>query len=183
MCFASASKANKEKTMKTMMKKLWRLGIVCLVTVNLIQISPALAGGPPEAAANNFRGRVEVTFLKWIPDFSGSMAGVVSGDVGGGTFVGETLSFSQTDAIATIEALYHINGKTLQFTAHNYITFDTQKGTAVIKGFVPDGVLKGARVNGEFQAISPCGIINAQNGAFGDTCFQGNLVIRPGSEN
>jgi hypothetical protein len=83
-----------------------------IATLLVLQISPALAGGPPEAAANDFRGRVEVTFLKWIPDFSGSMAGVVSGDVGGGTFVGETLGFSQTDAIATIEALYHINGKT-----------------------------------------------------------------------
>jgi len=101
----------------------------------------------------------------------------------GGTFAGETLSFNQTGAIATIEALYHINGKALQFTAHNYITFDTQKGTAVIKGFVTDGLLKGARVNGEFQAISPGGIINALAGAFGDTCFQGNLVIRGGSEN
>ena len=96
---------------------------------------------------------------------------------------GRFLGFSQTDAIATMEALYHINGEsTLQFTAHNYITFDTQKGTAVIKGSVPDGVLKGARVNGEFQAISPCGIVNAQNGAFGDTCFQGNLVITPAAE-
>jgi hypothetical protein len=147
----------------------------------LLWMSPALAGGPPEAAANTFRGRVEVTFLKWIPDFSGSMAGVVSGDVGGGTFVGETLGFSQTGAIATIEALYHINGKAIQFTAHNHITFDTQKGTAVIDGFVPDGLLKGARVKGEFQAISPCGINNALAGAFGDTCFQGNLVITPGS--
>ena len=36
MRFASASKANKEKTMKTMMKKLWRLGIVFLVAVNLL---------------------------------------------------------------------------------------------------------------------------------------------------
>jgi hypothetical protein len=153
-----------------------------IATLLVLQISPALAGGPPEAAANDFRGRVEVTFLKWIPDFSGSMAGVVSGDVGGGTFAGETLNFNQTDAIATIEALYHINGKGLQFTAHNYITFDTQNGTAVIKGFVPDGLLKGAQVKGEFQAISPCGITNALAGAFGDTCFQGNLVITPGSK-
>ena len=37
MRFASASKANKEKTMKTMMKKLWRLGIVDPVAVNLLQ--------------------------------------------------------------------------------------------------------------------------------------------------
>ena len=153
-----------------------------IATLLLLQISPALADGPPAAEADKFHGRVEVTFLKWIPDFSGSMAGVVSGDVGGGTFAGEVLNYNHTDAIDTIEALYHINGKALQFTAHNYVTFDTQKGTAVIKGFVTDGLLKGARVNGEFQAISPCGIINALAGAFGDECFQGNLVIRPGSK-
>src|SRR5262245_24519435 len=93
----------------------------------------------------------------------------------------ERLFFNQTGAIATIEALYHINGKALQFTPPNYVTFDTQKGTAVIKGFVTDGLLKGARVNGEFQAISPCGITNALAGAFGKS-VQGNLVIRPGSK-
>jgi len=53
----------------------------------------------------------------------------------------------------------------------------------VIKGSVTDGSLKGARVNGEYWVINPCGIINAQNGGFGDVCFQGNLIIRPGSEN
>ena len=69
------------------------------------------------------------------------------------------------------------------FTAHVYVTQDNLKGTAVIKGSVTDGSLKGARVNGEYWVINPCGIINAQNSAFGDVCFQGNLVIRPGSEN
>ena len=42
-------------------------------------------------SGDDFRGRVEVTFLKWVSDW-GNMAGVVSGDVGGGTFAGETLS-------------------------------------------------------------------------------------------
>jgi hypothetical protein len=27
--------------------------------------------------------------------------------------------------------------------------------------------------------ISPCGIINAQNGSIGDVCFQGTLDIGP----
>ena len=110
------------------------------------------------------------------------MAGVVSGDVGGGIFAGEVLNYNHTDAIDTIEALYHINGEALQFTAHNIVTQDNLKGTAVINGFVADGPLKGARVNGEYQVIGPCGIINAQNGTVGDVCFQGNLVIRPGSK-
>ena len=159
-----------------------RVASFVIAILLLLQISPALAGGPPEAAANNFRGRVEVTFLKWITN-TPNMAGVVSGDVGGGTFAGLILTRVMEGAIAKIEALYHINGKALQFTAHNYITFDTQKGTAVIEGSVPDGVLKGARVKGEFQVIRPCGIINAQIGSSGDVCFQGNLVITPGSEN
>ena len=167
--------------MRTMMKKLWRLGIVYLVAVNLLQISPALAGGPPETAADRFRGRVEVTLLKWVTDLP-NMAGVVSGDVGGGTFAGEVLNYNHTDAIDTIEALYHINGRALHFNAHAHVTQDNLKGTGVIKGFVTDGLLKGARVNGEYWVINPCGIINAQMGAFGDVCFQGNLVIKPGSE-
>ncbi len=69
----------------------------------------------------------------------------------------------------------------LQFTAHNYITVDNLAGTAVIKGFVTDGPLAGERVDGEYRVIRPCGIINAQIGSGGDVCFQGNLVIRPGS--
>jgi hypothetical protein len=77
--------------MGTMMKKLWRLGIVYLVAVNLLQISPALAGGPPAAAAENFHGRVEVTFIKWVTNWP-NMAGVVSGDVGGGLLPGRSLT-------------------------------------------------------------------------------------------
>jgi hypothetical protein len=147
----------------------------------LLQISPALAGGPPEAAANNFHGRVEVTFLKWVTNWP-NMAGVVSGDVGGGLFAGEVLNYNHTDAIDTVEALYHINGRAPHFTAHVYVRQDNLKGTAAFNGFVVDGPLKGARVSGEYQVISPCGIINAINGTVGDVCFQGNLVVRPGSE-
>ena len=167
--------------MRTMLKKLWQLGIVHLLAVNLLQTSPALAGGPPEAAADSFRGRVEVTFTKWVTNWP-NLAGVVSGDVGGGTFAGEVLNYNHTDAIDTVEALYHVNGRAPRFTAHVFVRQDNLKGTAVFKGSVTDGSLKGARVNGEYWVINPCGIINAQNGTSGDVCFQGNLVIRPGSE-
>ena len=130
--------------MKTRTKKLLRLGMLLLLAA------------PSIFAADNdtLRGKIEVTFLKWVIQ-PGVLAGVVSGDVGGGLFAGEGLSFSQTDGFYKIEALYHINGGAHQFTAHNFITQDILKGTAVIKGFVTDGLLKGARVNGEFQAISP----------------------------
>ena len=149
----------------------------------LLNISPALAGGH-EIAINNpeFRGRIEVTFTKWITDFP-NMAGVVSGDAGGGLFAGEILNAENTATTSKLEALYHINGGAFKFTAHNFITQNNLNGTAVIQGVVTDGPLKGARVRGEYQVISPCGIINAQSGSAGDVCFQGTLTIRPGSEN
>ena len=157
-----------------------RVAAFVIAILLLFQISTALAEGPHEREGDNFRGRVEVTFIKWITN-APNMAGVVSGDVGGGTFAGLILSRVTEGNVTKIEALYHINGKALQFTAHNFITADNLKGTAVIKGFVTDGPLAGERVDGEYQVIRPCGIINAQIGSSGDVCFQGNLVIRPGS--
>ena len=77
---------------------------------------------------------------------------------------GKFLTSSTRTTVDKIEALYHINGGAFQFTAHNFITQDNLKGTAVIHGIVMDGPLKGARVRGEYQVISPCGVINAQNG-------------------
>ena len=177
MRFDAASKTNKEKTMRTMINKLWRLGILYLVALNLLLAAPSIFAGDN----NTLLGKVEVTFTKWVTDWP-NMAGLVSGDVGGGTFAGEVLNYNHTDAIDTIEALYHINGRAPHFTAHVNVTQDNLKGTAVIDGIVTDGSLKGARVHGEYQVIGPCGIINAQNGTLGDVCFQGNLVIRPGSK-
>ena len=146
----------------------------------LFNVSTAMAGGPGESAENKgkFRGRIEVTFTKWVTDLP-NMAGLVSGDAGGGHFAGEVLSYAHTDAIDKLEALYHINGAAFQFTAHNFVTQNNLKGTAVIRGVVTDGPLKGARVQGEYQVIAPCGIANSQTGGpFSDACFQGTLTIR-----
>jgi hypothetical protein len=149
----------------------------------LINISPARAGGQHETSAGKgkLHSRVEVIFTKWVTNFP-NMAGLVSGDAGGGTFAGEVLNYDHTAAVDKIEALYHINGRAYHFTAHNFVTQDNLKGTAVIEGIVLDGPLKGERVRGEYQVISPCGVINAQNGSSGDVCFQGTLSIRVGSE-
>jgi hypothetical protein len=146
-----------------------RVASIVSVIVLLLQISPALA-------ADTFHGRVEVIFLKWVVGAGPLMAGVVSGDVGGGTFAGEILGASQKGDILTIDALYHVNGGTHQFTAHNHIRQDNTTGIAVISGLVTDGPLRGARVQGEYQVIHPCGITNAADS--GDLCFQGTLSIR-----
>ncbi|HKW93159.1 MAG TPA: hypothetical protein VJX92_14785 [Methylomirabilota bacterium] len=146
-----------------------RLASVVSAIVLFLQISPALA-------EDTFHGRVEVIFLKWVVGPGPQMAGVVSGDVGGGTFAGDILSASQQGNILTLDALYHINGGAHQFTAHNHIKQDNSTGIAVISGVVTDGPLQGARVQGEYQVIHPCGISNAE--ASGDFCFQGTLSIR-----
>ena len=128
-------------------------------------------------------GNANVTFTKWVPSAGTApilfnMEGVVSGDVGGGKYVGEVLNLDQsTPGITKIHALYHMNGGTHQFTADLQVTQDDKKGTADLKGTVSEGWLKGAQVQGEYQVIAPCGIINAQTGPFGDTCFQGTLHI------
>jgi len=77
----------------------------------LLNVSPALAGGLRETAEtqDKFRGHVEVIFTKWITDFP-NMAGIVSGDVGGGLFAGEILNAENTATTSKLEALYHING-------------------------------------------------------------------------
>jgi hypothetical protein len=146
-----------------------RLASIVGAVVLLLHISPVWA-------EDTFHGRVEVIFLKWVVSAGPLMAGVVSGDVGGGTFAGEILNASQQGNILTLDALYHINGGAHQFTAHNHIRQDNATGIAAISGTVTDGPLRGARVQGEYQVIHPCGITNAADS--GDLCFQGTLTIR-----
>lgn len=165
--------------MKAIRKRMLFASFVIAVLL-LLNISPALVGGQASGDKAKFHGRVEVIFTKWITDFP-NMAGVVSGDAGAGLFAGEILGITPTTNGEVLEALYHINGGAYHFTAHNFITQNNLKGTAVIEGLVLDGPLKGERVHGEYQVISPCGVINAQNGSSGDVCFQGTLRIRVGS--
>jgi hypothetical protein len=104
------------------------------------------------------------------------MEGVVGGDVGTGTFVGEVLNVSSVGDITSIDVLYHFNGRVHSFTAHNFVTWNTALGTAVITGLVTEGWLKGATVTGEFDVRGICPIPTPGN-AEGTTCYQGVLHI------
>ena len=90
------------------------------------------------------------------------MEGVVSGDVGGGLFAGvASLVSSDPDTGVLCDGDYQIGtGSAHEFTAHNRVTQDNTTNTAKIKGVVIDGWLKGAKVDGQYQVISPCGILN-----------------------
>ena len=158
-----------------------RVALFVFACAVALLISPGLASGQSAGDRDDGRGTVQVVFTKWVTDWP-NMAGLVSGDVGGGTFAGEILKYTPTTAINKIEAVYHLNGGERQLTAHVFVTQNNLNGTAAIRGVVTDGRLKGARVRGRYQVIFPCGVINAQNGSNGDMCFQGTLDIGPVSE-
>jgi hypothetical protein len=162
------------------------LRLILVVIVGVAALAAPFAVGPTQMALADKDGqkghKFEVTFTKWVTAPGAdpvlyNMAGVVSGDVGGGQYVGEVLELTSTEATTTIKALYHLNGGAHQLTAQLTVVQDNKAGTAVLKGVVTDGWMKGAKVRGTYQVIAPCGILNAQNGPFGDVCFQGTLRI------
>jgi len=157
------------------------LALALVLAVALALVSASL-GRQVASAAGGEDHNANVTFTKWVTSPGTTpvlfnMAGVVSGDVGGGQYAGEILELVGTPATATIKALYHLNGSAHQFTARLTIVQDNNAGTATITGVVIDGWMRGARVRGSYQVIAPCGILNAQSGPFGDTCFQGTLHL------
>jgi hypothetical protein len=161
--------------------KIWKVILALVLVAGLSSFA-----GVQVASANN-RSGADVIFTKWVTAEApvspvlANMAGVVSGDAGAGQFVGEVLEFINPPPAptSTITALYHIKGGKHQFTARLEVTQDNTKGTAVLKGKVTDGWMKGARVSGSYQVIYPSGIKNSQTGGpFSDYCFQGTLHIQ-----
>lgn len=136
----------------------------------------ALTMGAGLATAGDARN-AENTFTKWFPVGPPNMAGVVSGDVGTGTYAGEILSFSgtgtPTDPIL-ITADYHFYGAQHSFTARVDIV---QIGTeAIINGVVTDGWLKGNVAAGAFS------VIQCAHDGVTTMCFTGQLDILRGTK-
>lgn len=151
--------------------------LVAIAILGAVVPSMALAGAPRD------HNNAENTFTKWRTTAGAApvivnMAGVVGGDVGGGTFAGEVLSLSVSGTTKTIDALYHFNGSDHAFTApvHVVQTGLTNGATAVITGHVSAGWLKGSDVVGKYTQIT----CEQSPGVFG-TCFQGTLDILRGS--
>jgi hypothetical protein len=107
------------------------------------------------------------TFTKWVTT-SPSMAGVVGGAVGDGSYAGEILKYTPGE-ITMIESLYHFKGSKHSFTALLHVEQTGRK--AVLIGVVTKGWLKGNQAKGEYTQIT-------SNQAPGDgTAFQGTLDI------
>lgn len=110
------------------------------------------------------------TFTKWVTT-SPSMAGVVGGADGDGTYAGEILKYTEGPT-TVIEALYHFKGSIHPFTALVHVEQTGLK--AVISGVVTEGWEKGDQVLGEYTQIKSK---QSPNG----TAFQGTLNIMSAS--
>ena len=146
-------------------------------------------GAAMASADSRDHRNAENTFTKWITGpgpapIVASMAGVVGGDVGEGTFTGEVLTLVDSpappagDGTRVIDAAYHFSGSEHAFTAlmHVVATGHAPGDTAVLTGRVTEGWLKGNLVTAEYTQ-GTC----THNGLT-TTCFSGTLDILRGTK-
>ena len=154
---------------------------VAIALLLLFQVSPVVAG--ESGGAGNNRGRVEITFTKWITTplpapLPWAMAGFVN-DGPVGSFAGEVLernvttNVSITPSITKLEAIYEVVDGDRSFTALIQGGTNNQTGAALLEGVILAGWRTGDRVHVAFQTMTNC--LGAPLGR----CFQGTIQIGP----
>ena len=114
------------------MKGIRRRALAVATAVVLVTLS--LSAGVVAADGGRDHRNAENTFTKWVTSASGTMAGIVGGDVGDGTYAGQVLSMVTVGATTTIHARYGFNGSKHSFEADVQVV---QTGlNAVITGSV-----------------------------------------------
>ena len=171
------------------MRRTMGLMLAVILAAGFAVTAQAGTAGKASSDGGGDRRNADVTFTKWVtslPDdpstFAGiSMAGVVGGDVGQGTYSGMVISDDTTSrpGFWLAQALYGFKGSKHSFVAHNLIAEDhtTSPITATIRGFVVSGWMMGARVTGGYTVLDPCPIPTPGN-VLGTTCFQGTLHLQ-----
>lgn len=144
-----------------------RTRVIAMVAA-IVLLTLSLGAGVATADGHRNHRIAENTFTKWVTAFP-TMAGVVGGDVGPGTYAGEVLKYTP-GSTTVIEALYHFNGSRHSFTALVHVEQTGLK--AKITGVVTDGWRKGHPVKGRYTEIS---CTQAPDGI----CFRGKLNILP----
>ena len=145
------------------------------VATAVVLVTLSLSAGVVSADGGRDHRNAENTFTKWVTSASGTMAGVVGGDVGDGTYAGQVLSMVTVGVTTTIHATYGFNGSKHSFTADVQVV---QIGLdAVITGIVTEWWLKGNQVEGEYTQI-PCnkGVEDPQR------CYSGTLDLLRGTK-
>ena len=163
------------------------LAVAAFATLSAVGPTQLALADPGGVKGHTF----DVTFTKWAtswpanyPSLAGvSMAGVVGGDVGGGTFTGEVLSDNlSVPGFWLANARYEFHGEKHSFIADVHVTENdtTTPATAVVTGVVTQGWRKGARLTGGYTVVPVSPILTPGN-VFGTLCFQGTLHIHSGA--
>ena len=119
------------------------------------------------------RAGLELTYTKWFAPGFPHMVGVVGGDIVG-QFGGAVLNNPMPDdaGLTQLTAIYIVRATDASRSLTIRVEGFSQSGTAVLKGRVVDGWLKGARARAEFKVLSSC--TQSPNGP----CFQGTISIK-----
>jgi hypothetical protein len=180
-----------------------RISLFLIAVVLLLQLSPALATGQPDARQATSQGSqpIEVTFTKWrtaqvpqpppLPPRS-LFAGNVGGDLGDGDFVGEVLDRKvSTPCTFTTPACTPgttpptITGSVASLDAiyevqageHSFIALIRGGSTSLggrLEGVIVSGWRIGAHVRVAFDTLSTC---TDRDGVTHGPCFQGVIQV------
>ena len=177
-----------------------RVSPFLIAFVLLLQLSPALAIGQPDAQEATVQGSrpVEVTFTKWrtavLPPPSAAatrslFAGNVGGDLGEGYFVGEVLYRQAStpcsafvppcttpptisESIASLQAIYEVRAGDHSFIA--VIQGGSTSAGGRLEGVIVSGWRIGAHVGVAFDTLSSC---TDRDGVAHGPCFDGTIRV------
>jgi hypothetical protein len=138
-----------------------RVALFVSALVLLLQVSPALAGGP-----------AEITFTKWFSAGT-DMTGFTGGDVAG-VFNGEVLQrqVSHNGHVTKLEAMYEVQAEDPEHSFSALIRGGASfENFAALDGRILAGWRKGAQVHVEFTTMSNCA------GAPPGACFVGTIYV------
>ena len=178
-----------------------RVSPFLIAAVLLLQLSPGLAAGQPDAPQATSQEPVEVTFTKWrtavVPQPPpvaprSLFAGNVGGDLGQGDFVGEILdrkvstpctAFDPmctpgttvptiTGSLASLQAIYEV-----RVGEHSFIALIQGGSTSLggrLEGVIVSGWRIGAHVRVAFDTLSSC---TDRDGVAHGPCFDGTIRV------
>ena len=182
-----------------------RVSPFLIAVVLLLQLSPALAIGQPDAQEATSQEPVEVTFTKWrtavVPPppavaTRSLFAGNVGGDLGEGDFVGEVLDPQMSTPCTTFTAPPCTSSGTTPPTISRSINslhaiYEVRVGERSfialiqggsdsaggrLEGVIVSGWRIGARVRVAFDRLSSC---TDRDGVAHGPCFDGTIRIGP----
>ena len=178
-----------------------RVSPFLIAVVLLLQLSPALATGQPDAQQATSQEPVDVTFTKWrttgvpLPPAVATrslFAGNVGGDLGEGDFVGEVLyrqastpcsAFAPpctpgitpptiSESIASLQAIYEVQAGEHSFIA--LIQGGSNSAGGRLEGVIVSGWRIGAHVRVAFDTLSSC---TDRDGVAHGPCFDGTIRV------